>query len=62
MGKLITADPKTTIEALIKDHKPTAVSTDDDQEKAARLLQDLDVLVLPVCSTSPLGSPTEVAA
>jgi len=48
VGKLITADPKTTIESLIKDHQPTAVSTADHQEKAARLLQDLDVLELPV--------------
>ncbi len=50
-GALIAADPTTTIENLIKDTKPAAVTTNDDQEKAARLLQDLDLLELPVLDT-----------
>ena len=48
LSALVTSDPGATIENVLKDEKPAAVQTSEDQEKAARLLQQLDALELPV--------------
>lgn len=48
LSSLVTAQAETMIETLVKDEEPVAVRTHEDQETAARLLQQLDVVELPV--------------
>ncbi len=48
ISALVTADPEIKIEELIPEDPPNAVYASQDQEEAAKLLQRLDVVELPV--------------
>jgi len=48
LSDLVTASPDEKIENLIKSQECNYVFTNDDQEDAARLVQELDVVELPV--------------
>lgn len=48
LSSLITAEPDSLMEELLKGEEPVTVRTHHDQEKAARLLQQMDVVELPV--------------
>lgn len=48
LSALVTASPDETIENLIRDRQFEAVSTDTDQEQAARMVQQLDAIEMPV--------------
>jgi magnesium transporter len=48
LSVLVRADEDTRVEALAKGHTFVAVTTGEDEERAARLLQDSDTVELPV--------------
>lgn len=48
LSSLITAQAETLIGDVLKEQEPVAVRTHEDQESAARLLQQLDAVELPV--------------
>lgn len=48
LSSLVTAQSEALIADLLKGEEPVAVNTQEDQESAARLLQQLDVMELPV--------------
>lgn len=48
LSAVVTAPPETRICDLLDGDRPTAVGTDEDQERAAHLLQQVDAVALPV--------------
>lgn len=50
LSVLVAAEPNITVDSLILEERPVAVAADSDQEKAARLLQQLNLVELPVTS------------